>query len=187
MGRSICTRHVRHSGECTCPAMGEIFPIFNNSMVTGTIAPGGVDFFDFDLPTDVCATCDTHFIKFDTIGSSFDTQLGLFDASGILITFDDDSGAFGGLASVIEIGKDVIGTIANSGGDVPFLAAGGYTLAICGFFCDFADGFIVSTSGTDEFGDYKITVMVPEPTTLAIFGLGLAGLGFFMRRRRRVV
>ena len=28
---------------------------------------------------------------------------------------------------------------------------------------------------------------VPEPSTLAIFGLGLAGLGFFMTRRRRVV
>lgn len=41
-------------------------------------------------------------------------------------------------------------------------------------------GFIPQDTG-DSFR------VVPEPSTLAIFGLGLAGLGFFMTRRRRVV
>ena len=50
-----------------------------------------------------------------------------------------------------------------------------------------SSGSIFDSVGVNVQGTWEMTSPVPEPTTLAIFGLGLAGLGFFMTRRRRVV
>ena len=52
----------------------------------------------------------------------------------------------------------------------------------------FFDTIIIGLVGGDgpELYDNIIfnTVSVPEPSTLALFAIGLAGLGFMMRRRR---
>ena len=37
-----------------------------------------------------------------------------------------------------------------------------------------------------QVDDLSFSISVPEPTTLSLFAIGLAGLGFMMRRRRRV-
>ena len=39
------------------------------------------------------------------------------------------------------------------------------------------------TIGTYNIGNYR-TAAIPEPSTLALFGIGLAGLGFLRRRRK---
>ncbi len=49
--------------------------------------------------------------------------------------------------------------------------------------------FTINSVGTDlaallALGDVRIRIEVPEPSTLALFGLGLAGLGFMRRRRK---
>lgn len=63
-----------------------------------------------------------------------------------------------------------------------FVAAntGIYTVAVVSVLSD--------TCGTDQLCDYTIQVIgstatIPEPGTLALFGLGLAGLGFARRKR----
>ena len=77
------------------------------------------------------------------------------------------------------------------------LAAWGGTVLPVGFTCNFADG-ISGTLGCEGLlieaytGDATVAgfdiVSSPEPTTLSVFGLGLAGLGFarhYMTKRRQ--
>lgn len=42
-----------------------------------------------------------------------------------------------------------------------------------------------STTGLSAFGDYLVTSAVPEPATLALFGMGIAGIGLARKRGKR--
>jgi hypothetical protein len=103
------------------------------------------------------------------VGTTVDTEIGIFDAAGNLIAENDDGGN-GLYSGIFDLS----------------LAAGDYTLAVAPFLggASFEDGFVVNP-GTGT-GDYIINaslVAIPEPGTLAFLGIG--GLGLLAFRRRK--
>jgi MYXO-CTERM domain-containing protein len=119
-------------------------------------------------------------VDIDTFGSSFDTELALYDAAGTLIANNDDSGA--GLQSRITpaaLANGLYYLVAGgydsqfvSGAALPGTATGNLTVQI--------NGSTVHT-GTLAASTFEVfTFTVPAPGSLAL--LGLAGL---VARRRR--
>ena len=95
----------------------------------------------------------------DTFGTTFDTELGLFDAEGFLLGANDDSG--GTLQSALNL--DDFGLTA---GETYYLAAGAFNTM-------FSDGFGATStstaSGTLMINGLSVAA-VPEPGTLALLG-----------------
>ena len=140
-------------------------------------------------------------LTIDTFGSTYDTILYLFDSSGLGIAGNDD------VPSCCFLSELSFGALA--GGDF-FVAIG----SCCADPLDAVDGALLfpateeegqdgptgpgggnpiaswSSSGPPGSDAYNINFsaavsVVPEPSTLALFGIGLAGLGFMTRRRRK--
>lgn len=125
------------------------------------------DLYSLTLTSDATISFATDEDPNGFVGTTVDTEIGIFNAAGVLLAEDDDGG--NGLYSAI------------SG---LFLTAGDYTIAVAPFLsgASFADGFVVNP-GTST-GDYILTVTtVPEPGSLAFLAFGCCGLLAYRRRR----
>ena len=120
----------------------------------------------------------------NSVNGTQQLNLATGDRGGTTLEFDFEIYAFG--ADWAYPSNDTRVTSFLIGGiqlDIPFLTGGFY-----GFVSDIAltTNFLTLTAGpADGFGmDNLVYSQVPEPFTLALFGLGLAGIGFSRRKAR---
>jgi hypothetical protein len=113
----------------------------------------------------------------NSIGSADDTEIGLWNATGNLIDSNDDS--FPADAGSTSGWNSFLTRFSQAAGD--------YIVGVCRFSCSFGDNFSISGAALLQGNAYTLHIStlatVPEPSTLVLFGIGLAGLGFFARRR----
>jgi len=122
----------------------------------------------------------------------FDAMIRVYDAAtNALIATNDDSASTFGDGSIYN--RDSFLSVA--------LAAGDYFLAVGSFDLSAGEGLAATAFGTGpmtwdgrqyvvaDHGDYQLTItgdvrVVPEPSTLALAALALAGFGVGRRHRR---
>ena len=144
--------------------------IFLPFTVAGRLAPSSTQILPYDGLAFYEIVHRGGVLDFNTTGSSFDTEIGLFSADGDLIQADDD----GGLNLDSRISRD--------------LDPGIYYASFSAFNSFFADDFTVTGSVTAIPGA-SLTItreaaeVIPEPSSTLLLGLcAIATLG--VRRRK---
>jgi hypothetical protein len=135
---------------------------------------GGIDWYTF---TSLGGLTILDIDYGDALGGGFmDSELGIWDIGGNLLATNDDAGGpwqGSALDSFIQLSS---------------LTGGTYFVGVGAFDTDFADGFSMTGTAPGAYGTYTLhistdTSQVPEPSIIALFGLGLVGIGFARRRQ----
>lgn len=147
------------------PAATDLGALGGMIMTEEALSPAGVNWYTFDTAGGDVSIDTAGSILTDAGFGENDTELGLYDSTGLLIADNDDVGG-GDLTSAVDA----------------TLAAGTYYVAVGSFNTVFgASAWDVSSTSTAE-GTIKLTI-VPEPASA---GLLVAGaLAVASRRRRR--
>ena len=115
----------------------------------------------------------------------------LFDIDLAGVGFDGGFFNAAGSTAITAFARDgsLLGSVSNTGTGIEFLGlvSDDGTEQIAGVFLDLVGaepaGFAIDSLRFGRRGEVRVP-SVPEPSTLAIFGLGLAGLGFMRWRRK---
>jgi hypothetical protein len=138
--------------------------------INRTVNLTGADFpqkwFKFSVPAAVPTSANVY-LDIDTNGSTggmADTEIGLFDASGILIASDDDDGLLAQSLLSFGTGGDAAAGAVGQDRELP---AGDYYLAVNRFNSTYANGWSVSGSSTSGTGTIQLRVrtgfLTPPP------------------------
>jgi hypothetical protein len=140
------------------------------SISSGPESAARYDYYSFTAMAGMNGIFDIDYGR--NAGGSFDPELVLFDLLGSVLAQDDDSSVSDGAG----------GSVHNYDSFLThtFAANGTYIIGVCQFSCGGEQGgmtgSLIPTSGTYELQVSIENHEIPEPSTLAIFALGLMGL-----------
>lgn len=113
--------------------------------------------------------------------TSFDTMMAIWDAGGNLLAVSDDSFDLGDIPDVS------VGGYFNSNLSNLNLTAGDYVVGVSRYYTEFGFGGSADFDVIPVGGTYTLNISstVPEPTSMAIFGLGALGMAYRSRRKSK--
>jgi hypothetical protein len=113
--------------------------------------------------------------------TNFDTHFAIWDAGGNRLYVNDDGGGDPG-----DIPGDAVGGYFNSNLSNLNLTAGDYVVGVSRYLTDFGSGGSAVGDVIPDGGTYTLNISanVPEPTSMAIFGLGALGMAAYRARRK---